>query len=131
MLVQEKEFIYNLWAVLNPSGGFTLDNALLYDVLLLLIYNVSSTIPVTAGFLQEYLENFYEEEQIDIDSFANYNSGSSLGAREGDGFTMIESNNGDIVSNLNKYLAYNNLWSVEKICLEFKQIHANKVGFTQ
>ena len=51
MLVQEKEFIYNLWAVLNPSGGFTLDNALLYDVLLLLIYNVNSTIPVTAGFL--------------------------------------------------------------------------------
>ena len=77
------------------------------------------------------MENFYEEEQIDIDSFANYNSGSSLGAREGDGYTMSESKTGDDVSNLNKYLAYNNLWSVEKIRLELTQIHANQVGFTQ
>lgn len=32
------------------------------------------------------------------------------------------------MSNLNKYLAYNNLWTLEKLVNEFKQIHANKVG---
>jgi len=52
---------------------------MLYDVLLLLIYNVKSTIPTTAGFLTEYLENHYLEENIDINIFENYNSGSSLG----------------------------------------------------
>lgn len=120
-MIHEKEFVYNIWAVLNPQGGNTLDNALLYDVLLLLIYNVKSTIPVTAGFLQEYLENFYLEEQVDIDSFANYNSGSSLGQRSLGTLGGAENSmQGERISNLNKYLAYNNLWSVEKICVEFK-----------
>lgn len=36
---------------------------------------------MTAGFLNEYLENLYREENIDLDNFANYNSGSSLGVK--------------------------------------------------
>jgi hypothetical protein len=116
--------VFNLWQILNPHNNNFVDNALLYDVLLLLIYNVRAAIPVTAGFLHEYLENHYQEEQIDIESFVNYNSGSSLGF----------SANGDDEwqnSNLNKYLAFNNLWSIERVSIEFKQIHANKVSYTQ
>ncbi len=62
LIIQEKEFVYNLWQVLNPLNNNFIDNALLYDVLLLLIYNVRSAIPVTAGFLTEYLENHYMDE---------------------------------------------------------------------
>lgn len=111
MMIQEKEFAYNLWSVLNPQNNNYIDNAMLYDVMLLLIYNVKSTIPTTAAFLSEYLENHYQEELIDINSFANYNSGSSLGQDASDSGAL---------SNLNKYLSYNNLWQVEKIAVEFK-----------
>jgi hypothetical protein len=62
MMIQEKEFIFNLWSILNPLNNYQIDNALVYDVLLLLIYNVQSVTSITAGFLSEYLENFYREE---------------------------------------------------------------------
>lgn len=68
-----------MWSLLNPLNHGHVENALVYDVLLLLIYNVNSPVATTAGFLTEYLENLYKEEQIDLESFANYNSGSSLG----------------------------------------------------
>jgi len=38
--MQEKEFVYNFWCVMNPMNQTEVDNALLYDILLLLIYNV-------------------------------------------------------------------------------------------
>ena len=38
---------------------------------------------------------------------------------------MIQSSG---LSNLSKYLAYNNIWSIEKLSIEFRQIHANKLG---
>lgn len=66
LIIQEKEFVYNLWAVLNPLNNRVVDNAMLYDVLLLLIYNVKSSVPTTAGFLSEYLENHYSEEGINM-----------------------------------------------------------------
>jgi hypothetical protein len=78
-MIHEKEFIYNLWSLLNPLNNNTIENALVYDVLLLLIYNVKSPVSVTTTFLNEYLENLYREENIDLHSFSNYNSGSSLG----------------------------------------------------
>src|SRR4051812_24218673 len=81
LIIKEKEFIYNMWSILNTLNNNFIDNALVYDVLLLLIYNVKSPITITSNFLEEYLENFYKEENIDIDSFANYNSGSSLGIK--------------------------------------------------
>jgi len=33
--------------------------------------------------------------------------------------------------NLNKYLSFNNIWTVEKLASEFKNIHANKVSHVQ
>jgi hypothetical protein len=75
--------------------------------------------------LIEYLENLYKEESIDLDSFANYNSGSSLGFKSLDDSNDISSNN------INKFLSYNNVWTIEKVTSEFKTIHANKVAFTQ
>ena len=42
LIIEEKEFIYNLWSILNPLNNNYLDNALIYDVLLLLIYNVQA-----------------------------------------------------------------------------------------
>lgn len=50
-------------------------------MLLLLVFNVKNPIQTTASFLVEYLENLYKEENIDLDNFANYNSGSSLGVK--------------------------------------------------
>lgn len=80
-MMQEKEFLYNLWILLNPLNNNHIENAVVYDILLLLIYNVKSPIQTTSGFMNEYLENMYKEEHIDIESFANYNSGSSLGIK--------------------------------------------------
>ena len=40
MLLQEKEFLYNFWCMMNPLNKPEIENALLYDVLLLLIFNV-------------------------------------------------------------------------------------------
>lgn len=40
MVMQEKEFVYNFWCILNPLNQTEVENAMLYDVLLLLIYNV-------------------------------------------------------------------------------------------
>lgn len=51
LILQEKEFVYNLWSVLNPLNNNYIDNALLYDVLLLLIYNVKAHISTTSSFL--------------------------------------------------------------------------------
>jgi hypothetical protein len=98
---------------------------LIYDILLLLIYNVKSSIQVSAGFLIEYLENMYKEESIDLGSFANYNSGSSLGFK-----SLNTSNDISAANNINKFLSYNNVWSIEKVTSEFKTIHANKVAHT-
>ena len=58
-MIHEKEFAYNLWLALNPSNTNHLDDALVYDVLLLLIYNVSAPISVTAKCVNEYLDNLY------------------------------------------------------------------------
>lgn len=30
---------------------------------------------------------------------------------------------------VNKYLEFNNVWTIEKMILEFKTIHANKVSY--
>ncbi len=51
MVMQEKEFLYNFWCVLNPTNQPEVDNALLYDVLLLLIYNVQQQLHVTINYL--------------------------------------------------------------------------------
>lgn len=32
-------------------------------------------------------------------------------------------------SKVNKYLLYNNIWTIEKIVSEFKNIHANRVSY--
>lgn len=83
LIIQEKEFVYSLWAVLNPMNNHLIDNAMLYDVLLLLIYNVKSTIPTTTGFLTEYLENHYQDEGINLSNIMenqNSNNGYSLNA---------------------------------------------------
>eukprot|EP00347_Sterkiella_histriomuscorum_P012751 403367361 len=131
LIIQEKEFVYNLWSVLNPLDNQMIDNAMLYDVLLLLIYNVKSAIPTTAGFLTEYLENHYNEEGVDLQIFQRNdmsnrnNNNSTLGSFD------IERDQEQNLTLLNKYLTYNNLWSIERIAMEFKQIHANKVSYTQ
>jgi hypothetical protein len=59
--------------MLNPLNLGQLDNALLYDVLLLLIYNIKAATGTTSGFLGEYLMNMYKELNIDVESFANFN----------------------------------------------------------
>lgn len=69
-LMQEKSFLFNIWQMLNPLNHPSIDNAMIYDVLLLLIYNVQSPANVSASFLGEYLHNMYKEQKIDIDSFA-------------------------------------------------------------
>lgn len=120
LLIQEKEFLYNLWSILNPLQKNQIENALVYDVLLLLIYNVKAPISTTAGFLREYLENLYREESIDFEQYSNYNTGTSQKSQ------FIEEQ-----TSLNKYLTYNNIWSVERIAAEFKTIHANRVSNNQ
>ena len=32
------------------------------------------------------------------------------------------------MSNLDKYLSFNNLYSLERLAMEFKQVHANKIS---
>ena len=61
MVMQEKEFVYNFWCIMNPMNSTEVDNAMLYDVLLLLIYNVQQPLNVTINYLTEYLENHYRE----------------------------------------------------------------------
>jgi len=99
MLLQEKEFLYNFWCIMNPLNKPEVENALLYDVLLLLIFNVQHPVHVTKGFLSEYLDSLYQELGVQAES-----------------------------DPLGEFLMHNNLWSVEKISAEFKKIHANKVS---
>jgi hypothetical protein len=42
--MQEKEFVYNFWSILNPLNNPEISNALAYDMLLLLIYNVQQSL---------------------------------------------------------------------------------------
>ena len=94
---------------------------MVYDVLLLLIYNVQSPASVSANFLGEYLVNMYKEQKIDIESFANFSAGHD------DEETMADEN----IQNVNKYLEFNNIWGIDKLCSEFKSIHSNKFAFVQ
>ena len=84
---------------MNPLNKPDVDNALLYDVLLLLIFNVQHPVNVTKGFLIEYLDSLYQELGIEAEC-----------------------------NPLEEFLMQNNLWSVEKLSSEFKKIHANKVS---
>jgi len=61
MVMQEKEFVYNFWCIMNPLNQTEVENAMLYDVLLLLIYNVQQPLNVTINYLTEYLESNYKE----------------------------------------------------------------------
>lgn len=40
LVLQEKEFVYNFWCTVNPLNQPEIDNALTYDILLLMIYNI-------------------------------------------------------------------------------------------
>lgn len=91
--------------MLNPLNTLTIDNALIYDVLLLLIYNVQSPISISSSFLGEYLLNMYKEQNIDIDSFANFNQSDD------NEDTMPDEN----IHNVNKYLEFNNIWTLDKL----------------
>ena len=110
--MQEKEFVYNFWCIVNPLNNTEIDNALIYDVLLLMIYNVQQTLQITTKYLEEYFETYYREMDIDIDQFANFHSGNSNGR-------ISPRGSGDL-SNLNKYLSYCNLWSIERFAFEFR-----------
>jgi hypothetical protein len=57
----EQAFLDSLWMVLNPNQLISISNAILYDVFLLIIYNVSINQPLTqiAESLSEYLLRFY------------------------------------------------------------------------
>ena len=117
MVMQEKEFVYNFWCVMNPMNQTEIDNALLYDILLLLIYNVHQPLHITINYLTEYLENNYKEQGIDLESFENYNSGSSQGTG---GSPDHPRPRHDELSNLSKYLSYCNLWPIERLTFEFR-----------
>lgn len=60
--------------------------------------------------------------QIDIDSFANFNP---VNNHEDTDETMADEN----LQNINKYLEFNNIWTLEKLAHEFKSIHSNRVAF--
>ena len=125
MVMQEKEFVYNFWCIVNPINQTEIDNAMLYDVLLLMIYNVQQPLHVTINYLTEYLENHYKDHGIDLDSFVGYNSGSSQGTG---GSPDHPRPNREDLSNISKYLSYTNLWPIERLTFEFRQIHASKLG---
>ncbi len=124
MVMQEKEFVYNFWCIMNPLNQTEVENALLYDVILLLVYNVHQPLHVIINYLADYLENHYKDSGIDLDSFANYNSGSSLGGSP----DHPRGTTHEDLSNLSKYLSYCNLWSIERLAYEFRSIHANRLS---
>ena len=35
------------------------------------------------------------------------------------------------ISNVNKYLEFNNIWTIDKLAQEFKGIHGHKVAYVQ
>jgi len=117
LLIKEKEFVYNLWALLNPRTEETISNAVLYDVLLILIYNVNAPLQSAVAYFNEYLEKFYREQGVD--------------------FTGIDPCEQSIFDEppslhpLNHYLEENNTWTLEKLASEFKAAHANKVASEQ
>jgi hypothetical protein len=42
----EQAFLDSLWTLLNPNQLLTINNAVLYDVLLLMIYNIGGSSPL-------------------------------------------------------------------------------------
>ena len=45
-LQMEQAFLDSLWTLLNPNQLLTINNAVLYDVLLLMIYNIGGSSPL-------------------------------------------------------------------------------------
>jgi hypothetical protein len=72
---------------------------MLYDILLLIIYNVQQPILSTSSLLSEYLENLYKELGIQLEQGCHSN-------RE--------------INTLNRYLSLQNLWPIEKLVTEFR-----------
>ena len=82
------------------------------DIHYLKLFVNNSAVELTE-YLNEYLENFYRETNIDIDRFANYHSDNSVS----NDYSPLKN---DEFSNLNKYLSQCNLWSVERLAFEFR-----------
>lgn len=60
-----------LWSIVNPRRALTVTNAVVYDVLLLLTYKVTLSVPQLTTALSEYLHRMYVEQlQIDVDKFS-------------------------------------------------------------
>jgi len=60
-LQMEHAFLDSLWIVINPTQQQACKNAILYDILLLMIYNIGGISPLmqTAQSLSEYLVKLY------------------------------------------------------------------------
>lgn len=42
MLKKEEDFIHNVWELMNPTKSVLVDNALVYDILIHLIYDINT-----------------------------------------------------------------------------------------
>lgn len=63
----EEDFVYNLWEVMNPLKKILVNNALVYDILIHLIYDMNASTPQqVADTIRSYLEDTYSNPEIDL-----------------------------------------------------------------
>lgn len=58
---QPEFFTECLWSIINPRKSFCISNAVAYDILLLLTYKVTLSVPQLATAVSEYLYKLYVE----------------------------------------------------------------------
>ena len=104
-------FTEHLWLLMNPRKQNLVSNATVYDLLLLLSYKVTLSVPQLTTAVSEYLHTLYSKQlKFDVDSFG-----------------IVVSDNGSGLSHktktVNAYLAHLAIPPVSKACLTFKQLH--------
>ena len=107
-LQQEEAFIEAFWRIVNPKLLPRVQNAHVYDILLLVIYKVNQPLGQTVQALSEYLCNYYEG----FCKIGLYNFGSDQ--------------ENTAVRKVDQYLAMQKLWSVNRLILTFKQMNTQR-----
>lgn len=67
ILKTEEDFVHNLWEIMNPLKKILINNALVYDILIHLIYDMTaSTSQQVADTIRSYLEETYSDPDIEL-----------------------------------------------------------------
>lgn len=67
ILKTEEDFVHNLWELMNPLKKVLVNNALIYDILIHLIYDMNASTPQQiSDTIRTYLQDTYSDPEVDL-----------------------------------------------------------------